>query len=556
MGSLGKIVGIGAFSYLLYEGYEIYSYCACPAISKDIFNGVAPQVDEKTPVKFTVSISQGKQGTPVEITSFTATNSWTNGEDVTSNYIDEKFRLPATKTNQTVTLHLTASVDGVAIARSSKLLSRFMIPENKSPHKRNLWEDPTGEKKAAYLKEFGMPKPVASIPPIVEVGFVSEQSHMDPVALLKRGFSDFIDKENKFKLPVFVNTLVVPRDQYKPASEEMVFEVRFHRISFPYWNGQRMMTQSFEEAEKIYGLNEYDADSFKQLISGPSPWKLITVYGVAFLHFIFEYLVITADIAFWKQKTSFEGLSHHSVAMQIGMKLISVLYVIEDGKTKLVLYFVFARMALECWKLMKMLKAKNEPWAEGLEEMRGMSHTEIRWMKILFIALMPFVILFAMWRLTTQQFKSWYSFFILTLTATSQTFGFVVMMPQVFLNYRLKSVEHLPWRALSYQAVNTFVDDIFTLCIRMPEVVKYSVFRDDIVFIICVIQRQLYKKRRGEDEIPGAEKKKDDVKTKELSGVGQGGEGETLLNKEGDQVTDGVVHRGGRRRSSEADRND
>jgi len=75
------------------------------------------------------------------------------------------------------------------------------------------------------------------------------------------------------------------------------------------------------------------------------------------------------------------------------------------------------------------------------------------------------------------------------------------MTPQVFLNYRLKSVDHLPWRVLSYQAVNTFIDDVFMLCIRMPEVQKYSVFRDDIVFVICCVQRWLYKGRRSvEDE--------------------------------------------------------
>ena len=61
---------------------------------------------------------------------------------------------------------------------------------------------------------------------------------------------------------------------------------------------------------------------------------------------------------------------------------------------------------------------------------------------------------------------------------------------------RLKSVEHLPWRALTYQAINTFIDDVFTLCIRMPEVQKYSVFRDDIVFLVCCYQRYIYRARR------------------------------------------------------------
>ncbi|EER11389.1 conserved hypothetical protein, partial [Perkinsus marinus ATCC 50983] len=93
------------------------------------------------------------------------------------------------------------------------------------------------------------------------------------------------------------------------------------------------------------------------------------------------------------------------------------------------------------------------------------------------------------------------------LAACSEVFGFVVMTPQVFLNYRLKSVEHLPWRALSYQACNTFIDDVFTLVIRMPEIHKFSVFRDDIVFIICCYQRWIYSGRRNQEEdAPSREK--------------------------------------------------
>jgi len=29
-------------------------------------------------------------------------------------------------------------------------------------------------------------------------------------------------------------------------------------------------------------------------------------------------------------------------------------------------------------------------------------------------------------------------------------FGFIMMTPQLYINYRLQSVEHLPWRALTY----------------------------------------------------------------------------------------------------------
>merc|ERR1712232_724822 len=70
--------------------------------------------------------------------------------------------------------------------------------------------------------------------------------------------------------------------------------------------------------------------------------------------------------------------------------------------------------------------------------------------------------------------------------------GFVLMTPQLFLNYRLKSVSHLPWRVLVYKSLNTFIDDLFSFIIRMPMMARISCFRDDIVFFIYLYQRWLF----------------------------------------------------------------
>lgn len=36
-----------------------------------------------------------------------------------------------------------------------------------------------------------------------------------------------------------------------------------------------------------------------------------------------------------------------------------------------------------------------------------------------------------------------------------------------FINYKLKSVAHLPWRTFAYKALNTFIDDLFAFIIKM-----------------------------------------------------------------------------------------
>ncbi|KAK4253528.1 hypothetical protein QN277_010189 [Acacia crassicarpa] len=79
--------------------------------------------------------------------------------------------------------------------------------------------------------------------------------------------------------------------------------------------------------------------------------------------------------------------------------------------------------------------------------------------------------------------------------------GFIMMCPQLFINYKLKSVAHLPWRQMTYKFLNTIIDDLFAFVIKMPTLHRLSVFRDDIIFLIYLYQRWVYpvdKKRINE----------------------------------------------------------
>jgi hypothetical protein len=68
-----------------------------------------------------------------------------------------------------------------------------------------------------------------------------------------------------------------------------------------------------------------------------------------------------------------------------------------------------------------------------------------------------------------------------------------MMTPQLFINYKLKSVAHLPWRMLTYKFLNTFIDDIFAFVIKMPTMYRLGCFRDDIIFLIFLYQRWIYR---------------------------------------------------------------
>lgn len=94
------------------------------------------------------------------------------------------------------------------------------------------------------------------------------------------------------------------------------------------------------------------------------------------------------------------------------------------------------------------------------------------------------------------------------------------MTPQLFINYKLKSVAHIPMNAMIYKTLNTFIDDMFSFIIKMPILHRIACFRDDIIFFIYLYQMWIYpvdKTRKNEFgysaiDLQKAKKKGDEVK--------------------------------------------
>ena len=53
-----------------------------------------------------------------------------------------------------------------------------------------------------------------------------------------------------------------------------------------------------------------------------------------------------------------------------------------------------------------------------------------------------------------------------------------MMTPQLFINYKLRSVAHMPWKTFMYKALSTVIDDLFAFIIRMPFLHRLACFRD------------------------------------------------------------------------------
>eukprot|EP00096_Caligus_rogercresseyi_P005412 TRINITY_DN2081_c0_g2_i2.p1 TRINITY_DN2081_c0_g2~~TRINITY_DN2081_c0_g2_i2.p1 ORF type:complete len:633 (-),score=222.07 TRINITY_DN2081_c0_g2_i2:1288-3186(-) len=252
--------------------------------------------------------------------------------------------------------------------------------------------------------------------------------------------------------------------------------------------------------------NDEDMDSMKEAILETNVYILALTFSVSILHSVFEFFAFKNDIQFWKNRKTLEGLSVRSVFFNVFQSLIVVLYVFDNDTNPMIKLSCFVGFFIELWKINKVLDTQIDhsrklfgliPYIvfkdKGSYENSGTKDIDRLAFKYLGILLFPAVIGFMIYSAIYNEHKGWYSFILGSTYGFLLTFGFIMMTPQLFINYKLKSVAHLPWRMMTYKALNTFIDDIFAFVIKMPTAYRLGCFRDDIVFFIFLYQRYIYR---------------------------------------------------------------
>ncbi|GJQ79412.1 hypothetical protein Trydic_g16271 [Trypoxylus dichotomus] len=273
----------------------------------------------------------------------------------------------------------------------------------------------------------------------------------------------------------------------------------------------------------MLGFTEKDVDEIKGVFADTNLYLLCATVFIGSVHLLLDFLSFKNDVSFWRSHKSMAGLSTRTVIWRAFSQTVIFLYLLDEGTSLLVLVPSGIATVIEFWKIKKVLKATiswngisfNTAIKETEEEARTRQYDEES-MRYLSYVLYPLCMLGAIYSLIYQPHKSWYSWTINSLVNGVYVFGFLFMLPQLFVNYRLKSVAALPWRAFTYRAFNTFIDDVFAFIITMPTAHRLACFRDDVVFLIYLYQRWLYpvdKTRTDEmgdsDTIEGLKNKKD-----------------------------------------------
>lgn len=239
-----------------------------------------------------------------------------------------------------------------------------------------------------------------------------------------------------------------------------------------------------------------ELEQMKEMIMEANVWLLATTFIVSVLHSLFDFLAFKNDIAFWRGREDFGGMSVRAVLLNALFQIIIFLYLLDRGTSWLILGSVGTGLLIELWKVKKVVKVWKDAQGWHVEVKNAGTKTEEHdtqatwWLMILSI---PLVLGYAVysWKYETHP-RTTYSYVLSTLVGFVYAFGFISMTPQLFINYRLKSVAHLPWRVFAYKALNTFIDDLFAFVVRMPMLHRVACFRDDFLFLIYLYQRWIY----------------------------------------------------------------
>ena len=114
------------------------------------------------------------------------------------------------------------------------------------------------------------------------------------------------------------------------------------------------------------------------------------------------------------------------------------------------------------------------------DEKKTQEYDKLAFRYVSYVAI-PCLAGYTIYSLVYETHRGWYSFVIGTLTSFVYMFGFVSnsfllpvpfrllrglgcqaqLIPQLIINYKLKSVAHMPIKAMIYKTLSTVVDDFF-----------------------------------------------------------------------------------------------
>ncbi|CAL8262055.1 unnamed protein product [Boreogadus saida] len=271
--------------------------------------------------------------------------------------------------------------------------------------------------------------------------------------------------------------------------------------SFRFWIHLQDLVHSLRQ----FGFTEENIDEIKETLRGSNLYLLILTALVTALHLICEFLALKNDITSWRKKKSMAGMSRRTVVWRCLGTLLVFVHLLEDTSL-LVLLPVGLGACVEVWKVFKVFKIhvhlksyRPIMHVSKLDEAeRKTAEYDSQASRYLSYLVFPLCVSGVVFSLVYLRYKSCYSWLINILLTGVYALGFLSMVPQLFINHKLRAVDHLQGTVLMYRGVNTLLWDLCSSisCLSSSDRVSLShqlfCFRDELFFFLYLYQRRHY----------------------------------------------------------------
>ncbi|ODA82434.1 hypothetical protein RJ55_00941 [Drechmeria coniospora] len=328
--------------------------------------------------------------------------------------------------------------------------------------------------------------------------------------------------ENSWYYPLlFVNTFWQLTNHMIPLNEtvkELPLHIDLKNMAF--WQFQVLATMEMNSKQNARaaafgnsipgGGDGTEIEMIKEIFIDTNPILLAITAIVSIAHVILETLAFGSDIAHYRKKKDNVGISVRSILANVFMQAVIFLYLLDNSQNTswMILGSQVVGIVIELWKVTTVVDVRFRPTSPGsllpywfvFEDKHKLTDTEEKTkeydeiaFRYMYMAAVPLLMAYAVYSLVYETHKSWYSFAITTLVGSVYAYGFLMMLPSLYINYRLKSVAHMPAKAMMYKFLNTFIDDLFAFTIKMPFLHRLATLRDDVIFFIYLYQKWAYK---------------------------------------------------------------
>lgn len=289
---------------------------------------------------------------------------------------------------------------------------------------------------------------------------------------------------------------LAPPEDGKPPVQ---LQVKLSSLSPVMDSLNRQTHAAFETVETM--LPGEELDEIRYFLQDERLYRFALTQVISYLHLTFDYLAFRDEIKFYRGRKNLSGVSTSTAITRLICSVIILLYLLDGGGTSwVVIMSMLSSVGVDGWKVWRLLRPEwksSFPYVAIRQVQTGREQETADYDRIAFknlaMLLYPLVIGWALYALQHYEYKSWYSWLISNLANAVYTFGFISLCPQLYVNYRLKSVAHLPWKVFMYKMFNTFVDDAFAWLIEMPWKHRLMTLRDDVVFLLFLFQVYLYR---------------------------------------------------------------